>query len=71
MNGMNMTERLAGSSARHPWVTLLVWVAILGGSFFATVNYLSLTDNGDLTAETESGTGWDLLEERGQAEEVT
>ena len=71
MNGLNMTERLAGSSARHPWVTLLVWVAILGGSFFATVNYLSLTDNGDLTAETESGTGWDLLEERGQAEEVT
>jgi putative drug exporter of the RND superfamily len=71
MNGLNITERLAGSSARHPWVTLLVWVAILGGSFFATANYLSLTDDGETSATTESGTGYALLEERGGAGEVT
>ncbi len=68
MRRANGTEWLARSSARHPWITLLVWVAVLGGSFFAATNYLDLTDDGDVTTATESNTGDELLNARFETE---
>jgi len=68
MNRLNSTEWLARGSARHPWITLLLWVAILGGSLYATTNYLDLNDDGDVTASTESNTGDELLDARFRTE---
>jgi len=71
MNHRNGTGWLARSSARHPWITLLVWVAVLGGSFFAATNYLDLAEDSDVTAATESGTGDELLAARFESEGVS
>ncbi len=68
MKRLNSTEWLARSSARHPWITLLVWVAVLGGSFFATATYLDLSDDSDVTAASESNTADELLSERFRTE---
>ena len=64
MKRPNGTEWLARSSARHPWITLIAWIAVLGGSFFVAANYLDLSDDGDVTAATESNTGDELLNTR-------
>ncbi|MDA1062439.1 MAG: MMPL family transporter [Chloroflexi bacterium] len=64
MQRPSSTEWLARSSARHPWITLVAWVAVLGGSFFIAANYLDLTDDGEVTAATESNTADQLLNAR-------
>ncbi|MDA0351827.1 MAG: MMPL family transporter [Chloroflexi bacterium] len=66
MHDLNSTERLARGSARHPWITLLIWVAVIGGSLFAAIDYLDLTDDGDVTASTEANTAAELLDSRFQ-----
>ena len=71
MNRLNSTEWLARSSARHPWITLLVWIGVIGGSLFATVNYLELSDDSEVTAAAESNTADELLNERFRTEGVS
>jgi RND superfamily putative drug exporter len=62
----NWTSRTARVCARHPWRVLGVWAAALVGALAATVLLLGgvLTTDGTFTAERDSKTGFELLDDR-------
>jgi RND superfamily putative drug exporter len=63
---MNVTSRLARRCAEHPKRVLAVWAAVFAAALAATVLLLgsSLTTEGGFTAERDSKTGFDLLDDR-------
>ena len=65
-------ESLARSSSRHPWRTIVIWVAILAGSFALIAAGLfgdALTNGIAFTNEPESVQAQQLIEERLRGEE--
>ena len=50
-------------SARHPWLTLGVWLIALVASVFMATR-MNFSDDGDTTVTTESQQAYDLLEDR-------
>ncbi len=64
MRKTGFTGRLAGATARHPWRTIAVWVAVVVAGIFLAGNMSSvLTQDGDLLVSTESETAEDLIAE--------
>ncbi len=62
MRQSGFTGRLARSTARHPWWTITVWIAVLATSFMLAGSLDSvLTEEGELSVATESSTGDDLI----------
>ncbi len=61
-----MTERLASSSSRHPWVTIAAWVVGLVLSFGLVATLLGdvLTSEGRVTSPTDSERAAELQAER-------
>ena len=60
---MLSTERIARSSARHPWLTLGAWLIALVLAIATIVAMLDLTDDGELTSNPESERGYELIGE--------
>ena len=60
------TETLARASARRPWVTVGMWIVLLGSSGFVSSQLLgdALTTDFDFTNEPESVRAQQLLEDR-------
>jgi putative drug exporter of the RND superfamily len=60
------TRRLARACDRHPWRTIGLWGVVLVLSIAAIVTLLGsgITTDADVTAETESQRGYDLIAER-------
>jgi putative drug exporter of the RND superfamily len=59
------TGRLAYRSARHPWLTVLAWVVLLGtGLLISGIFPASLTTDMSMTSEPEAVRGEQLLESR-------
>ena len=60
------TERVAKACARKPWLVVLLWITIVGGSLAAAAAFMdsSLTTNDTFTNDAESQVGDDLLVER-------
>ncbi len=55
MTRSGFTGRLAGRAARHPWVTVALWIAGLAAAMFLAGNLGEvLTEEGELTVVTES-----------------
>ena len=62
MRKTGFTGRLAGVSARHPWRTITVWVALVAAAFVLAGNLDSvLTQDGELLTDTESETADALI----------
>ena len=62
MREIGFTGRLAGVTARHPWRTMAVWVAVVVAAVFLAGNMGSvLTQDGDLLVTTESKTADTLI----------
>jgi putative drug exporter of the RND superfamily len=61
-----MTERLARSSSRHPWITIAAWIAGLVLSFGIVATLLGdvLTSEGRVTSPTDSERAAELQGER-------
>ena len=59
-------ERLARASARRPWLTVGLWIVILGASGFVTSRFLgdALTTDFDFTNRPESVRAEELIEDR-------
>lgn len=59
-------ERVARASARRPWLTVALWIVLLGAAGFVTSRFLAdaLTTDFDFTNRPESVRAQDLLEER-------
>ena len=65
MKRIASTDRLSGLAARHPWITLFAWVVLLAAGFVSASGIGDvLTEEGELTTATESGTAEDLLASR-------
>ena len=65
MASRGLTGRLAHRSARHPWITLVAWVVVLGiGIMLASGLNDVLTTDADFTNNPEAVRGQDLVEER-------
>ena len=65
-------ESLARASSRHPWRTIVIWVAVLAGSFALIAAGLfgdALTNDIAFTNEPESVQAQQLIEERLRGEE--
>ena len=64
-------ETLAQGSARRPWLTIGLWLALVGGGGFVTSQLLSdaLTTSFDFTNEPEAVRAQNLIEERITGEE--
>ncbi|HEU4448842.1 MAG TPA: MMPL family transporter [Gaiellaceae bacterium] len=60
------TDSLARACALHPWRTVAVWIGlvVLSLGVVATMLGDTLTSEGDVTSETDSRRGYDLLAER-------
>ncbi|MGH2709992.1 MAG: MMPL family transporter [Actinomycetota bacterium] len=59
-------ERIAGASARRPWLTVGLWVVALAAAGFVTSQFLgdALTSDFDFTNEPESVRARELIEDR-------
>src|SRR5690606_10615698 len=65
MASRGLTGSLAHRSARHPWITLVAWVVVLGiGIMLASGLNDVLTTDADFTNNPEAVRGQDLVEER-------
>ncbi|HEX6313199.1 MAG TPA: MMPL family transporter, partial [Gemmatimonadaceae bacterium] len=66
------TERLAGSSARHPWVVVAVWTLILALSGAYAAQGLGAAVSTDITFsnDPESSVGFRKIDEAGLAEDA-
>ncbi len=60
------TKGLAKASAKHPWITILIWLLFLGASVFLTINLLgdALSTEDTFTNNPDSKKALELLEER-------
>jgi putative drug exporter of the RND superfamily len=60
------TERLARTSARHPWGTIVIWVFILAAAALSAKAFLgaALTTQGTFTNRPQSVRALDLIEQR-------
>jgi putative drug exporter of the RND superfamily len=60
------TERLAGTSARHPWAVIIVWVFILVAAALSARAFLgaALTTQGSFTNHPQSVQAQNLIEQR-------
>lgn len=67
------TQRLAGASARRPWFTIGLWIAMIGVAGFMSSQFLedALTTEVNLTNDPESVRAIELIEQRfGEAGET-
>ncbi|HYH12439.1 MAG TPA: MMPL family transporter, partial [Thermomicrobiales bacterium] len=67
------TERLAGSSARHPWLVLLTWVIVLVGSGVYAAGNLGDSVSTDITFsdDPDSMVGYEVIDQAGLSEEAS
>ncbi len=64
------TQRVAGVAARHPWLTILLWVVILGAAVFSAVSLGDvLSDDGGSGGSSEAARAQRIIEERLRADE--
>jgi putative drug exporter of the RND superfamily len=70
---MGLTRRLAGASARRPWLTLGLWIAMIAAAGWISSQYLAdaLTTNAEFTNSPEAVQAEELIEERFGEEGVT
>ncbi len=62
MTQSGFTGRMARSTARHPWLTITVWIVVLAASFVLAGNLDSvLTEEGALSVTTESEAADELI----------
>jgi RND superfamily putative drug exporter len=63
---MSMPERLAGTSARHPWRTVAVWIVVLAAAAVCMRAFLSgaLTTQSSFASNPESLRAQTLIEQR-------
>lgn len=64
MNSLGFTGRLAASTARHPWLTIIGWIVLLAAAVVSagTIGDV-LTNEDELTVATESSRADDLVAE--------
>ena len=64
------THGLAGTAARHPWLTILLWVAILGAAIVLAGNLGNvLSDDNEASGSSEAARAQRLIEQRLRANE--
>jgi RND superfamily putative drug exporter len=70
---MGLTTRLAGASARRPWLTLGLWIAMIAVAGWISSQYLAdaLTTSAEFTNSPEAVQAEELIEERFGEEGVT
>ena len=70
---MPATQRLAGASARRPWLVVGLWIAAISIAGYASSQFLadSLTTQIEVTNDPEAQRAADLIEQRFGAAGVT
>jgi uncharacterized membrane protein YdfJ with MMPL/SSD domain len=63
---MNLTERLARASSRHPWRTFAAWIAAIVVALALAIGFLpgNLTTNGHVTGSPPSKQAEDIFDQR-------
>ncbi|MGE0135891.1 MAG: MMPL family transporter [Dehalococcoidia bacterium] len=65
MGRLLSTRAIAGGAVRHPWLTVLVWVVILGAAFVSAGSLGSvLSDDNEVTGSSESARAQRLIDAR-------
>jgi len=67
------TERLAGSSARHPWIVVLIWIAVLAVTGLFAAGNLADSVSTDITFsnDPDSTVGYEMIDEAGLSDEAS